>query len=67
MIGYLNRPEATKNTILEGHWLRSGDLGYYDESGEVFVIDRLKDVIKYKTMQVTLILPYYVINLCLTD
>ncbi len=52
MIGYLNRPDATQNALLEGKWLRSGDLGYFDDSGRLFVVDRLKDVIKYKSMQV---------------
>lgn len=34
-------------------WLHTGDLGYYDEDGDVFVIDRIKRLIKYKDYQVS--------------
>jgi len=42
--GYLNNPRETAATIQEG-WLRSGDLGYFDEGGYLFIVDRLKDMI----------------------
>jgi long-chain acyl-CoA synthetase len=42
--GYWNRPDATAETIQEG-WLRSGDLGFLDEEGFIFVRDRLKDMV----------------------
>ena len=42
--GYWNRPEATAETIVEG-WLRSGDLGYLDDEGFIFVQDRAKDMV----------------------
>jgi long-chain acyl-CoA synthetase len=42
--GYWNRPEATAETVVEG-WLRTGDLGYRDEEGFVFLVDRTKDII----------------------
>jgi acyl-CoA synthetase (AMP-forming)/AMP-acid ligase II len=45
MKGYLNRPDATAD-IMEGEWLKTGDLGYVDEDSNVFVVDRLKDLIK---------------------
>lgn len=52
MKGYLNNEEATKHTIRNG-WLHSGDIGYYDEDAMFFVIDRLKELIKYKGCQVS--------------
>ena len=36
----------------------AGDLGYYDETEHIFIVDRLKDVIKYKTMQVRHLIPF---------
>ncbi len=52
MKGYLNRPDATAATITEDGWLRSGDIGHLDEEGYMFVVDRLKELIKYKGFQV---------------
>jgi len=44
MKGYLNRPEATAET-LRGGWLHSGDLGFQDDDGFYFIVDRAKDLI----------------------
>ena len=44
MSGYFKRPELTKKTIVNG-WLHSGDLGYLDEDGFLFLVDRVKDMI----------------------
>ena len=41
---YYRKPEETAKTIVNG-WLRSGDIGYMDEEGYVFIVDRLKDMI----------------------
>ncbi|HEY6246223.1 MAG TPA: 4-coumarate--CoA ligase family protein [Pyrinomonadaceae bacterium] len=52
MKGYLNRPEATASTIDPDNWLHTGDIGYVDEDGHFFIVDRLKELIKYKGLQV---------------
>lgn len=44
MLGYLNLPEETRQA-LRGGWLHTGDLGYKDEEGYIFIVDRLKDMI----------------------
>ncbi|HMI26596.1 MAG TPA: AMP-binding protein, partial [Streptosporangiaceae bacterium] len=44
MKGYLGRPEATAETLRDG-WLHSGDLGFVDEDGFYFIVDRAKDLV----------------------
>jgi len=51
MKGYYQRPTETANTIRDG-WLFTGDLGYLDEDGYMFIVDRKKDVIKPSGFQV---------------
>ena len=46
MLGYLERPEATKQYFDEHGFGRSGDLGYYDEEGRLYYVDRMKELIK---------------------
>jgi 4-coumarate--CoA ligase len=50
--GYLNNPEATRNSIDAGGWLHTGDVGFVDDDDEIFIVDRLKEIIKYKGLQV---------------
>ncbi len=45
MNGYLNRPEATNDTITADDWLRTGDIGRLDADGYLYIEDRLKDMI----------------------
>ena len=52
MKGYLNRPEETAATIDVDGWLHTGDIGYADEDGHFFIVDRAKELIKYKGFQV---------------
>ncbi|CAJ1947595.1 unnamed protein product, partial [Sphenostylis stenocarpa] len=51
MQGYVDDPEATAATLVNG-WLRTGDLCYFDNDGFLYVVDRLKELIKYKGYQV---------------
>jgi long-chain acyl-CoA synthetase len=44
MAGYLDRPDATDRALIDG-WLHTGDIGYMDGDGFVFLVDRIKDVI----------------------
>jgi long-chain acyl-CoA synthetase len=44
MAGYWRRPDATRDVLVDG-WLRTGDIGYKDEAGYVYLVDRIKDVI----------------------
>ena len=52
MAGYLNNEEATKSTVDEDGWLHTGDIAVVDEDGFYSIVDRLKELIKYKGFQV---------------
>jgi acyl-CoA synthetase (AMP-forming)/AMP-acid ligase II len=52
MKGYLGDRQSTAEMIRENGWLRTGDIGYAEEDGRLFVVDRLKELIKYKGLQV---------------
>jgi acyl-CoA synthetase (AMP-forming)/AMP-acid ligase II len=52
MLGYWRNPAATAETIRPDGWLRSGDIARMDEDGYVYIVDRAKEMIKYKGYQV---------------
>ncbi|TMW82205.1 hypothetical protein EJD97_006526, partial [Solanum chilense] len=52
MKGYLNDDEATARTIDVDGWLHTGDIGYVDDDDEIYIVDRVKELIKFKGFQV---------------
>ena len=52
MKGYLNNPQATVDMVDNDGWLHTGDIGKADADGYLYVVDRLKELIKYKGFQV---------------
>jgi long-chain acyl-CoA synthetase len=51
MKGYYNRPNETAEAIIDG-WFKTGDIGYLDKDGYIFIIDRIKDLIIHKGMNI---------------
>ncbi|KAG9449382.1 hypothetical protein H6P81_009347 [Aristolochia fimbriata] len=52
MKGYYRKDYETERTIDSDGWLHTGDVGYIDDDGDIFIIDRIKELIKYKGFQV---------------
>ncbi|KAK0441851.1 AMP binding protein [Armillaria borealis] len=52
MKGYINNPTATVNTVTKDGWLKTGDIAIRDDEGYFFIVDRVKELIKYKGFQV---------------
>ncbi|KAK2750188.1 hypothetical protein FQN57_004684 [Myotisia sp. PD_48] len=50
--GYLGNPRATAECLSEDGWFRTGDVGYQDKDGNLYITDRVKELIKYKGFQV---------------
>jgi acyl-CoA synthetase (AMP-forming)/AMP-acid ligase II len=52
MQGYLENEQATSETLTDDGWLRTGDIGRITDDGQTYIVDRLKELIKYKGYQV---------------
>lgn len=50
--GYLKNQKATDELFDKDGFMRTGDIGYFDNDGYLFVVDRIKELIKYKGFQV---------------
>lgn len=64
MLGYYKNEKATQESFTSDGWLRTGDLGYYDENEYFYIVDRLKEVIKYKGYQVIIKSVFGIIDFC---
>jgi 4-coumarate--CoA ligase len=51
MQGYHKNEKATKDTVRDG-WLHTGDVGYFGKDGQLYIVDRIKELIKVKGFQV---------------
>jgi acyl-CoA synthetase (AMP-forming)/AMP-acid ligase II len=51
MKGYLNNPEVTRRVLDEDGWLHTGDIGYVDGDGYIYVLDRATDLVKFRGLQ----------------
>lgn len=49
---YIGNKQATSALIDEDGWLHTGDIGYYDEDLQFYIVDRIKELIKWKGFQV---------------
>lgn len=50
--GYYNDEKATSELIDSNGWLHTGDVGHFNEDGAFYIVDRIKELIKYKGFQV---------------
>lgn len=52
-LGYLNNEEVTLSSIDEDGFFKTGDIGYFDSDGNLYLVDRIKDMIKYCSSQIS--------------
>lgn len=50
--GYFNEPQKTAEAMF-GNWYKTGDIGYFDSNGFFYIVDRKKQLLKYKNFQIT--------------
>ncbi|EFN85797.1 Luciferin 4-monooxygenase [Harpegnathos saltator] len=53
MNGYYKNPEQTKEAFDSDGWMHTKDIGYYDENGEIFYVNRISDIINYKSINLS--------------
>lgn len=53
-VGYYNDPEATKEARDSEGWIHMGDLGYFNDQGDLFIVDRIKSVMLYRNYWVSM-------------
>lgn len=51
--GYYKQVDETAQTIDKNGWLHTGDIGFIDDEENIFIVDRIKELIKYKGFQVS--------------
>jgi len=66
-VGYLGEEDSTSEILDSEGWLRTGDLCYIDKDGFVYIVDRLKELIKYKGYQVSASVTSFLISILMTQ
>lgn len=51
--GYFNNPEVTRAMYDEDGWVHTGDVGYFDNNGQLYIVDRRKDILKYNNFPIS--------------
>lgn len=62
-LGYINKPMETAMTVDKDGWLHTGDIGHLDADGHIYIVGRIKELIKYNAFQVKLSKLYKLLSL----